>query len=122
MRLLTGSSLRLPASSSFSIFFFSLALRLLCRWHAVPRNCERKHGVWADLRRGFESLPDGAVDPSQFENAIVSLCRNTVSDPGWPPLQGCAVPAVDVSFTARTRPGPWGQFSLFSFQFLVFSI
>ena len=149
------------------------------------RNCGRKHGVWADLRRGFESLPDGdehqhaaggspcaegnslsesgergsserggfheerkranhgdqsragvratrkrhtvatscaglhrdgagnrqpertykidglavghsytvyaealnaAVDPSQFENAIVSLCRNTVSDPGWPPL------------------------------------
>jgi len=49
---------------------------------------------------------NGAVDPSQFVNAIVSLCRNTVSDPGWPPLQGCVVPAVDVSFTARTRPGP----------------
>jgi hypothetical protein len=49
---------------------------------------------------------NGAVDPSQFVNAIVSLCRNTVSDPGWPPLQGCMVPAVDVSFTARTRPGP----------------
>jgi hypothetical protein len=49
---------------------------------------------------------NGAVDPSQFENAIVSFCRNTVSDPGWPALQGCVVPAVDVSFTARTRPGP----------------
>src|SRR5712664_2763068 len=49
---------------------------------------------------------NGAVDPSQFANAIVSLCRNPVSDPGWPPLQGCVVPAVDVSFTARTRPGP----------------
>jgi hypothetical protein len=49
---------------------------------------------------------NGAVDPSQFVNAIVSLCRNTVSDPGWPPLQGCVVPAVDISFTARTRPGP----------------
>ena len=49
---------------------------------------------------------NGAVDPSQYNNAIVSLCRNTVSDPGWPPLQGCVVPAVDVSFTARTRPGP----------------
>src|SRR6266403_3179460 len=42
MRLLTGSSLRLPASSSFSIFFFSLALRLLCRWHAVPLAKQRK--------------------------------------------------------------------------------
>ncbi len=49
---------------------------------------------------------NSAVDPSQFDNAIVSLCRNTVSDPGWPPLQGCVVPAADVSFTARTRPGP----------------
>jgi hypothetical protein len=49
---------------------------------------------------------NGAVDPSQVYNAIVSLCRNTVSDPGWPPLQGCVVPAVETSFTARTRPGP----------------
>jgi len=49
---------------------------------------------------------NGAVDPSQFTNAIVSLCRNAVSDPGWPPLQGCVVPAVDTSFTTRTRPGP----------------
>jgi Matrixin len=49
---------------------------------------------------------NGAADPSRFANAIVPLCRNTVSDPGWPPLQGCVVPAVDLSFTARTRPGP----------------
>ena len=49
---------------------------------------------------------NGAVDPSQFDNAIVSLCRNAVTDAGWPPLQGCVVPAVNTSFTARTRPGP----------------
>jgi hypothetical protein len=49
---------------------------------------------------------NGAVDPSQFDNAVVSLCRNMVSDPGWPPLQGCVVPAANTSFTARTRPGP----------------
>lgn len=49
---------------------------------------------------------NGAVDPSQISNAIVSLCRNTTTDPGWPPLQGCVVPAVQTSFTARTRPGP----------------
>jgi hypothetical protein len=49
---------------------------------------------------------NGAVDPAQFDYAIVSLCRNTVSDPGWPPLQGCVVPNVNISFTARTRPGP----------------
>jgi hypothetical protein len=49
---------------------------------------------------------NGAVDPSQFVNALVSLCRNTVSDPGWPPLEGCVVPPVNMSFTTRTRPGP----------------
>ena len=49
---------------------------------------------------------NGALDPSQFDNAIVSLCRNAVTDAGWPPLQGCVVPAVNTSFTARTRPGP----------------
>jgi len=49
---------------------------------------------------------NGAVDPSQFDNAIVSLCRNAVTDPGWPPLQGCVVPAINTSFTTRSRPGP----------------
>jgi Matrixin len=49
---------------------------------------------------------NGAADPSRFINAIVPLCRNEVSDPAWPPLQGCVVPAVNTSFSARTRPGP----------------
>ena len=49
---------------------------------------------------------DGTVGPAQIQNAINSLCRNPVSDPGWPPLQGCVVPSVVTSFTARTRPGP----------------
>jgi hypothetical protein len=47
---------------------------------------------------------NGAVDPSQISNAISSLCRNATTDPGWPPLQGCVVPAVNTSFTTRTRP------------------
>jgi len=49
---------------------------------------------------------NGVVDPSQITNAINSLCRNVMTDPGWPPLQGCVVPAANISFTARTRPGP----------------
>jgi hypothetical protein len=49
---------------------------------------------------------NGAVDPSQISNATVSLCRNATTDAGWPPLQGCVVPAVETSFTTRTRPGP----------------
>ena len=49
---------------------------------------------------------NGAVDPSSISNAIVPLCRNATTDAGWPPLQGCVVPAVNMSFTTRTRPGP----------------
>jgi hypothetical protein len=49
---------------------------------------------------------DDTVFPSQVTNATASLCRNPVTDPGWPPLQGCVVPSVQTSFTTRTRPGP----------------
>jgi hypothetical protein len=49
---------------------------------------------------------NGAVDPSQITPAIAGSCRNPTNDPGWPPLLGCVVPAVNVSFTTRTRPGP----------------
>jgi len=49
---------------------------------------------------------NGAANPSQFNNALVSLCRNAMTDAGWPPLQACIVPSVDINFTTRTRPGP----------------
>lgn len=49
---------------------------------------------------------NGAADPSQFTNATALLCRNPTTDAGWPPLQGCVVPTVNISFTTRTRPGP----------------
>jgi hypothetical protein len=48
---------------------------------------------------------DGVVLPAQIAPAITSLCRNAASDAGWPPLQGCEVPALDTSFTTRMRPG-----------------
>ena len=49
---------------------------------------------------------NGAANPAQFNNAIASLCRNVMTDAGWPPLQACVVPVVDTNFTTRTRPGP----------------
>ena len=52
-----------------------------------------------------ESL-NGAVPPSSVSNALTTLCRNVTTDPGWPPLQGCVVPSVNMEFTARTRPSP----------------
>jgi hypothetical protein len=49
---------------------------------------------------------NGAADPSSFVDATATLCRNVSTDAGWPPLQGCVVPAVDITFTTRTSPGP----------------
>jgi hypothetical protein len=46
---------------------------------------------------------DGVVSPGQITPALTTLCRNSTTDPGWPPLQGCVVPAADISFTARSR-------------------
>jgi hypothetical protein len=49
---------------------------------------------------------DGAVAPADVSDALVSLCRNSSTDPGWPPLQGCVVPPADTSFTTAVRPSP----------------
>jgi hypothetical protein len=49
---------------------------------------------------------DGAVAPSEVTNALVTLCRNSTTDPVWPPAQGCLVPPVNQEFTTRTRPAP----------------
>ena len=47
---------------------------------------------------------DGVVVPAQINPAMVSLCRNPTTDPGWPPQQACIVPPADTSFTVRARP------------------
>jgi len=49
---------------------------------------------------------NGAVGPSEVSNALVSLCRNSTTDPGWPPLQSCVVPQPNLEFTTVTRSSP----------------
>ena len=49
---------------------------------------------------------NGAVDASAVANATATLCRNGVTDAGWPPLLSCVVPPVNPRFTARVRPVP----------------
>jgi len=49
---------------------------------------------------------NGAVGPSEVSNALVSLCRNSTTDPGWPALQSCVVPQPNLEFTTTTRPPP----------------
>ncbi len=48
---------------------------------------------------------DNTIYPSLVSPATASLCRNPMTDAGWPPLQACIVPAVNTSFTTRSRPG-----------------
>jgi hypothetical protein len=49
---------------------------------------------------------NGTVGPSAVSNAIVPLCRNATTDPGWPPLQACVVPQTDLEFTAAELSSP----------------
>ncbi len=49
---------------------------------------------------------NGAVGPSEVSNALVTLCRNSVTDPGWPPLQACVVPQPNLEFTVSTLSSP----------------
>jgi len=49
---------------------------------------------------------NGAVGPSEVSNALVSLCRNSTTDPGWPPLQSCVVPDPNLELTTATRSSP----------------
>src|SRR5258706_13923044 len=55
---------------------------------------------------------NGVVSPAQISPAIATLCRNPATDPGWPPLQACFVPAANVSFTTRSRGNPCGTGNL----------
>jgi matrixin len=48
----------------------------------------------------------GAVDPSQVANATSTLCRNVLTDAGWPAQSACVLPSVTTNLMARIRPGP----------------
>lgn len=49
---------------------------------------------------------NGAADPSSVSTATATLCRNAMTDAGWPALYSCMVPPVVTQFTARIRTSP----------------
>ena len=49
---------------------------------------------------------NGTVDPSQVKNATATLCRNALTDSGWPAQFACVVPRVATNLMVRVRPGP----------------
>ena len=49
---------------------------------------------------------DGPVLLDNVIYNLTSLCRNALTDPGWPAQYACAVPAPAAPFSARIRQGP----------------
>ncbi len=49
---------------------------------------------------------DGPVSFGTVIYNLTSLCRNSVTDPGWPSQFACTVPAPAAPFSARIWPGP----------------
>jgi hypothetical protein len=49
---------------------------------------------------------DGPATLGNVIYNLTSLCRNPATDPGWPALYACTVPAAAAPFSARLRPGP----------------
>ena len=47
---------------------------------------------------------DGPVVLGNVIYNLTSLCRNSLTDPGWPSQYACAVPASAAPFSARIRP------------------
>ncbi|MFZ0820336.1 MAG: matrixin family metalloprotease [Candidatus Acidiferrales bacterium] len=46
----------------------------------------------------------GPEDSSDVSSALASLCRNALTDLGWPAQFSCRVPGVNTNFMARIRP------------------
>ena len=49
---------------------------------------------------------DGPLEPSDVPGATTALCRNALTDPGWPAQFACTSPPVATEFSTTTRSGP----------------
>lgn len=49
---------------------------------------------------------DGPVEAGDIAASIERLCRNGLTDAGWPAQFACTVPRLTTNFTTRVRPGP----------------
>ena len=59
--------------------------------------------------RGYKIYAEplsGTVDPSQITSATATLCRNALTDSGWPAQFACVAPRVTTNLMARVRPAP----------------
>jgi hypothetical protein len=49
---------------------------------------------------------DGPLEPSDVPGATTALCRNALTDPGWPAQFACTSPPVATGFSTTTLSGP----------------
>jgi hypothetical protein len=49
---------------------------------------------------------DGPLEPSDLPGATTALCRNAITDPGWPAQFACTSPPVTTGFSTTIRAGP----------------
>jgi hypothetical protein len=49
---------------------------------------------------------DGPLEPSDVPGATTALCRNAITDPGWPTQFACTSPPVAAEFSTTIRSGP----------------
>jgi hypothetical protein len=49
---------------------------------------------------------DGPLEPSDVPGATTALCRNAITDPGWPTQFACTSPPVYAGFSTTTFSGP----------------
>jgi hypothetical protein len=66
---------------------------------ALPVGASQNYTIYA------EPL-DGPLEPSDVPGANSALCRNTLTDPGWPAQFACTVPPVATEFSTTMRSGP----------------
>ncbi len=59
--------------------------------------------------QNYEIYAEPLDGPVLLSNVIyndTSICRNAITDPGWPTQFACTVPASAAPFSARFKPGP----------------
>ncbi len=65
----------------------------------LPVGPSQSYQVYAEPLDGPVTLGDVIYSP-------IGLCRNSVTDPGWPAQFACMLPPSATPFSARLRPGP----------------
>lgn len=60
----------------------------------LSAGASQSYEIYAEPFVGIESASDVA-------SSLVKLCRNSATDPGWPQMFACSIPAINLNFSAQ---------------------